>query len=85
MSSGVGLGCFVVKPGRRIFAVGHMDREKVCILVCCDLNKRIRSVRVPAGFNAVIHQVKKDAAEITVFKLYVLRKEKLKRSPDMIL
>lgn len=52
-----------------IFAVVHVDREKVGGLLCCDLNKWIRYFGSTAGFDAVIHQVKEDAAEIAGFDI----------------
>lgn len=85
MSPGVGLVCFVVELVRRIFAVGHMDGEEVCFLACGDLDERVRRMRVLTGFDAVVHQVKKDAAEIAGFNLHFFREQKLKGSPDIIL
>lgn len=85
MSPGVGLVCFVIKFIRRIFAVGHMDGEEVCVLACGDLDERVRRMRVLAGFDAVIHQVEEDAAEIVGFQPSFFREQKLKGSPDIVL
>lgn len=85
MSSGVGLVCFVVKFIRRILAVDHMDGEEVCVLTCGNLDERIRRMRVLTGFDAVIHQVEEDAAEIAGFNLHFFREQKLKGSPDIVL
>ena len=85
MSPGVGLVCFVVKFIRRILAVDHMDGEEVCVLTCGNLDERIRRMRVLTGFDAVIHQVEEDAAEIAGFNLHFFREQKLKGSPDIVL
>lgn len=85
MSPGVGLVCFVVKFIRRILAVDHMDGEEVCVLTCGNLDERIRRMRVLTGFDAVIHQVEEDAAEIVGSNLHFFREQKLKGSPDIVL
>ena len=63
MRPGIGLACFVVEFLSRVLAVDHMYGKKVGVLFRCDLNKRFRRTGIQAGFDTIVHQVKKDTAE----------------------
>ena len=84
MRPGIGLACFVVEFLSRVLAVDHMYGKKVGVLFRCDLNKRFRRTGIQAGFDTIVHQVKKDTAEVTVFNIHFFWEQQLKTGLDIM-